>query len=206
MIMSFSDLAKHGLKIRGIIHLGAHTAEEYESYASLTDKVIWFEANQDLYQKIVQTTKNNPGHRIVMKAVSDYDGTGIFRLVNHDYSSSLLPLLEHKRYYPSYVEVEQRRVPVTRLDTFFHEERVSPNEFNFLAMDIQGGEACAIRGCGEMLKHIDYIYTEVNEAELYKGCMILPEFDRLLAEKGFVRRETKMYPEQWGDAFYTRFL
>ena len=57
-----------------------------------------------------------------------------------------------------------------------------------------------------MLKHIDYIYTEVNEAELYKGCMILPEFDRLLAEKGFVSRETKMYPEQWGDAFYTRFL
>ena len=56
------------------------------------------------------------------------------------------------------------------------------------------------------MKKIDYIYSEVNKAELYEGCAQMNELDNFLGEYGFKRVET-YWPEtwdNWGDAFYIK--
>jgi len=202
MIPLAKVVRRYGISIRGIIHVGAHIGEEAADYAAVDD-VIWFEANRALENKL-RTNVTNPKHKIVMCAVSDTDGEADFHVVNNVYSSSLLPLKDHLLHYPSITETGILRVPTVRLDTFFNQSRLDPSHFNFINLDIQGGEAMALLGLGRLIEHIDAVYAEVNEAELYAGCLTLPHFDAMLAERGFKRVETHMTPQQWGDAVYVR--
>jgi hypothetical protein len=53
-----------------------------------------------------------------------------------------------------------------------------------------------------LLKGIDYIYTEVNETDIYKDCALIGEIDEYLSD--FERVETAMTEFKWGDALYRR--
>ena len=59
-----------------------------------------------------------------------------------------------------------------------------------------------IKGAAETLKNIDTIYTEVNRAEVYEGCVQIDELDYLLSD--FERVETSWAGGTWGDAIYKR--
>jgi len=74
----------------------------------------------------------------------------------------------------------------------------------FINLDIQGVELRAIKGLGEYLSHIDYIYTEVNEDSVYENNDLLKDIDKYLLLKGFSRKETCIINGNWGDALYTR--
>ena len=54
------------------------------------------------------------------------------------------------------------------------------------------------------MSYIDYIYTEVNEEELYEGCALIDEIDEFLTLFNFERVKTHMTKEKWGDAFYIK--
>ena len=71
-------------------------------------------------------------------------------------------------------------------------------------LDIQGAELLALKGAGEILKHIDYIYTEVNVNELYEGCALLPELESFLKKRGFKIFAIEMTQHGWGDAFFVK--
>lgn len=43
------DLVQHiSIPIRGVVHVGAHLAEENSEYMKLTNRVVWIEANPTL--------------------------------------------------------------------------------------------------------------------------------------------------------------
>ena len=53
------------------------------------------------------------------------------------------------------------------------------------------------------LNEIDYIYTEVNNEELYENCSLVDEIDRFLKFHNFIRVTTAWHDDlAWGDAFY----
>ena len=55
------------------------------------------------------------------------------------------------------------------------------------------------------LNHIQYIYTEVNTEEVYKGCNLIGEIDDYLHGFGFERVAQDIYSQfGWGDAFYIK--
>jgi hypothetical protein len=54
------------------------------------------------------------------------------------------------------------------------------------------------------ISSVKYIYSEVNVEEVYKGCDQINELDNFLKIHGFVRVDTKVLREGWGDAFYKR--
>ena len=56
----------------------------------------------------------------------------------------------------------------------------------------------------EYLHKIDYIYTEINSEEVYKGCNLVIEMDAYLKQFGFKRVETCWTIWKWGDAFYIK--
>jgi len=48
------------------------------------------------------------------------------------------------------------------------------------------------------------IYTEVNTADVYKGCGQLQDLDSFLGDHGLKRVMTRMTDQNWGDAIYIR--
>jgi hypothetical protein len=73
-----------------------------------------------------------------------------------------------------------------------------------LNIDVQGVELNVIKSLGDAIDEFDFIYTEVNIAEVYKGCCLLNEIDVYLESKGFTRVTIKMTRNDWGDAFYMK--
>ncbi len=75
---------------------------------------------------------------------------------------------------------------------------------NFWNFDIQGAELMALKGAAESLQHVDALYLEVNEKELYVGCGLIDEIDAFLQVRQFKRVITEMTVHGWGDALYVK--
>lgn len=198
-------LRKYQMELKGVIHGGAHECEEMEYYKKngLTeDKVIWFEANPNLKEKM---EKINSALKIYNYAIcEESDKTLTFYVTNNFQSSSILPLKTHKRHYPNIQVREKIEVQTIRMDDFFSRNNLDIKEFNFLNLDIQGAELLAIKGMGELLTNMEMLYLEINKEELYENCALIYDLDAYLEEKNFVRLDTKWTGQGWGDAFYLR--
>lgn len=191
---------KYNIKFSGILHIGAHECEEivfYDKYIG-RDNVLWIDA----IDKKVEISKNKFENILIEHAaVSDVSEPIIFNITNNGQSSSILELDKHLSYYP-HITVSQK-IEMNSVITKDILEKYNI-KFNFVNLDIQGAELKALKGMEKYLYDIDYIYTEVNIASLYKGCVLLDELDNYLSKFGFVRKETQMTEQEWGDAFYIK--
>jgi FkbM family methyltransferase len=204
---------------KGIIHVGAHQAEEISVYDLLRIKnVVWIEANSELIsslqEKIYQpknlfqktfNLKPHKKHVLINSLISDEDNKEYeFKITNNAESSSILELDQHLKYHPEIHVVNSKYLTSKRLDTIVKEHSINMKKFNFLNLDIQGAELLALKGFSENLAHIKYIYTEVNNEELYKDCALIGDLDNYLSTYGFKRKETRLTEYKWGDAFYIK--
>lgn len=193
-------LSKYNLNIKGIIHIGAHELEEKIFYNKLNCQVIWIEGNINIVNKY-----RHSGDIIYCAVISDKDEEEKEFIITNGYqSSSILELKTHKQEHPEIHEIYRYKVKTKRLDTLMQEQNVDLTNLNFLNIDIQGAELLALKGAGKVLDHMDYLYLEVNEKELYEGCALLPELDDFLEKANFTRVETSMTKHGWGDALYIR--
>lgn len=204
MLLDLNELvAKYDLKITGILHVGAHLAEEASLYHLLgMSNVWWIEGNSDNISKIDKVVEPY-GHQVIDAVISDKQGEEVvFHITNYEsMSSSLLEFGSHVSFSPDTVFVEHRTVYTVTLDELkkFYEF----TDVNFLNMDLQGAELLALKGAMELLPQIDYIYTEVNDQEVYRGCAKVWELDEFLSD--FDRVETGWVDDQgWGDGLYLR--
>ncbi len=197
---------KYKMNMKGVLHLGAHEGNELPIYEQmLVPNVMFVEANPTVFERLQQKDSDVCSVTHVCAAVSDYTGKAQFNITNSDQSSSLLELGRHKQLYPSIECVDQIDVQVFRLDDLFATYNLDASFYNFLNMDIQGVELKALQGAPETLKHIDYINTEVNRTELYKGCALVGELVAFLSEKGFQKMETSFkFSREWGDYLFVR--
>jgi FkbM family methyltransferase len=188
------------MKIHGILHIGAHDCEEEKFYhAKGIRNIIWIEALKEKVEKFSGERK------IYNYVVSDKDDQEItFKITNNYQSSSILPLKTHLKEHPHIHVIENRVLKTKRMDTVYEKERIDVKYANFLNLDIQGAELMALKGMGTILNNFDYVYTEVNQKELYEGCCLLGELDEFLGGKGFKRVELNMTKFGWGDALYIR--
>ena len=189
--------------IRGILHVGAHECEEQPDYDKIgltMDKVMWFEAMKDKVE-----TYRKLGYDIYNLVVSDKDDEVVkFNITNNGQSSSMLEMDTHLTQHPHVTVVATVDMITTTLKTFIDTNKVNIDDYNMLNLDIQGAELKALKGLGEYITKMDYIYTEVNTNTLYKDCALLPEIDEYLQQYGFKRKITKMTLHEWGDAFYVK--
>lgn len=192
--------------ITGVIHIGAHECEEKEGYINKfhldESQIIWIDA---LENKVNEIKQKCPKTIIYNACISDVDNLLVSFMVTNNYqSSSMLNFKTHAQEHPSVHELYRVNLYTKKLDTLIKENNINLNH-NFINLDIQGAELLALKGGEKTLEGVDYIYTEINEKELYEGCCLLPELDLYLKNKGFVRILTSMTPHGWGDAFYIRF-
>lgn len=207
MIFSYQFLLnKYNISPKGIIHIGAHYAEESTIYARCgTERVLWIEGNPSLLPIIQDNISIYTQNNVFQALLSDTDDDEIiFNITNASMSSSILALGTHKELYPD-IKVEKELVLYSsRIDTFVKKIKIIINEYDFVNIDIQGAELLALKGFGDLLDNINYIYTEVNIDNVYEGCPLLDEMDEFLTLKGFQRVELSLKYKSWGDAFYIR--
>jgi FkbM family methyltransferase len=206
MLIKFSEIVnKYGLP-KGIIHIGAHLMEERNDYKSQgLYNTIWVEANPKVYSNIEFINNESSNERVFNYAISDEDNKLYeFNITNNGQSSSILKLDKHKIHHPQIHVSEVINVNSKRMDTLLLENNINIDNYDFLNIDIQGAELMALKGFGNLLNNIKYIYTEINTNTLYKDCALVSEIDEYLSKYEFKRVETSMTEFEWGDALYIK--
>lgn len=207
MLIPFRDITRdYDPDIRGILHVGAHLAEEAKSYAEAgVENVIWIEGNPELAGELLENLKQCPKHRAITAIVGDVDGEEMdFRVTSNRESSSLLPLAKHRKYHPNVQVEKMEKITTARIDSLISLREIVDGNYTFVNLDLQGAELMALKGMGELLDSMNWVYVEVNLTDLYRGCPLLSDMDTFLLSKGFVRRETRITKYMWGDALYQR--
>ena len=208
MFIKINDIKKTypNLPIKGIIHIGAHEAEEYEDYKEVSvDKIIWVEANPDLISYLENKFTGLNNIKIFNEAIFDEEKIVSFKISNNLQSSSILNLKEHKKLFPDVHYVKEIQTKTKRFDNLCIENNIDINDYNFLNVDVQGADLNVILSFGDLLNKIDFIYSEVNTIEVYEGCHTIEQFDKVMLDKGFERVMTHIYHGGgWGDALYIK--
>lgn len=190
---------KHKLRIKGVVHAGAHHGEEYKDYTRYTRNVIFIEPAKEAIEVL---KLKFPQVKLYECALGASETTLTLNTEKHNkgQSNSLLKPAKHLEQYPDIIFDDSQTVNVNKLDNLGFDR----NYFNFLAMDIQGYELEALKGATWTLDHIDYIYCEVNRDEVYEGCARVEQLDEYLKKWNFQRIETNWGGGTWGDALYIK--
>lgn len=203
MLLSLQQLIdKYSLKINGVIHIGAHFGEEVPDYIKHGIKdIVLIEPCKQAYQKLFN--RFGPHHHIKLYniACGTTDGVGTMHTEtrNQGQSNSLLKPAKHLDFYPDIIFNGAEEVRIQRLDSL-----QLGTKYNMINIDVQGSEGHVFLGAKKTLEHIDYIYSEINEAgaNLYEGAIDVNELDAILND--FQRVETYWTGQGWGDALYVR--
>lgn len=201
MLIPLSTLVKkHNLNIRGIIHVGAHYAEEHEDYLKEGVRdIVYIEASKKSFYHLCRK-RFDEKVKLFNIAVADVEGEMEMHTetANQGQSSSLLQPGTHLKHYPSIKFDSRETVAVTLLDKL----PIDKSLYNMMNIDVQGAELMVLKGSHQTLDYIDYIYLEVNKEEVYLNCAKVEEIDHFLNE--FSRVETAWTGQGWGDALYIR--
>lgn len=211
MLLDFNYLKnKYDLKIDGILHIGAHFGEEYETYESNNIKnLIFFEPVPVTFEKLKE--KLNSKAVLVNTALGNSEGKISMNVetANNGQSSSILKPALHLAQYPHIKFEDTVEVNITTLDKFMLEYHSNGfmgefPKYNMINIDVQGYELEVFKGAIKTLENIDYIITEVNRDVVYHQCPFIEDLDLFLKQFGFERVETDWAGHTWGDAFYIK--
>jgi FkbM family methyltransferase len=207
MLISLTELiSKYEMNINGAIHVGAHYGEELKDYVNNgIEKMILFEPLQENFSILTNSVSN------LIKDINCLDIklfnvalgseetiSKMFVSSNEKQSSSILKPKEHLTHHPNVVFPSTEEVEVKKLDSF------DTYNYNFLNMDVQGYELEVLKGAKKTLKQVDYVYCEVNRAEVYENNAFIEEIDEFLSVYKLTRVETDWAGGIWGDALYVK--
>lgn len=191
---------KYNIQFKGVLHVGAHECEEiiyYDKYLPRS-KVLWVEA---IPEKVEQCKKLFNDLLIEQAVVSDKIETVTFNISNNGQSSSMLDLGSHKQHHPHIHYVDSFTAETKLLKDIIGNYEI---DYNFINLDIQGAELNALKGMGDYLNNVDFLYTEINAEYIYKDCAIVGELDEFLLQFDLYRVETYWTEYNWGDALYMK--
>jgi FkbM family methyltransferase len=203
MILDLSKIKEDfNLKIKGVIHIGAHYGEEHSTYKQLDIKNnIYFEPLKTNFNILKNNVTDNS---ILYNFALGNENKTIEMFVdeaNMGGSSSVLKPDLHLHQYPHIQFTKKETVEMKRLDDI----KFDRNLFNFINIDVQGYELEVLKGAEDTLSNIDYIMSEVNRESLYENCVLIDELDLFLEKFNFKRVLTDWAGQTWGDAFYFKF-
>lgn len=202
MLLDFDFLIKkYNLKIKGVIHIGAHYGEEHLHYKKHNiENLSYFEPLKKNFKVLEEKIKDKS---LLFNIALGNDNSQIDMFVesnNNGQSSSILKPILHLNQYPYIVFNEVETVQMKKLD----DVGLVIGNYNLINIDVQGYELEVFKGASKILDSIDYIITEVNRDEVYENCAKVDQLDLFLKNYGFERVETSWDGHTWGDAFYLK--
>lgn len=189
------------MNIKGIIHIGGHFGEELAEYVRTgIQNIVVFEPLESnfnvLFENVNNLNANIIGHQVALGP--EEKEIEMFVSSNEGLSSSVLKPKVHLTQYKDITFNQIEKVEMKTLDSYNYVD------YNFINMDVQGYELEVLKGGSETLKHIDYVYCEVNRDEVYENNAYVEEIDEFLSSYNMERVETNWEGGTWGDALYIR--
>lgn len=181
---------KYNIAPAGVLHVGANIGEEAALYDSLgIKKVIWIEANSDLFPKLTDNISRYPDHVAYHFAAGNVNQTVTLNIAsNGGQSSSLLEMGTHQQSHPDVHYIAGMEVGMFRIDHDLGSGEL--NNCDFLNVDVQGVELQVLQGMGKLSQQFRWAYTEVNQREVYQGCTLIDSLDAFMMDLGLRRVET----------------
>ena len=189
-------------KINGIIQVGANIGQELKILTKYSENIYLFEPLTEAFDLLTKNISQYSNIQIFKYALGEKSEIKKINISNENFSasSSLLEPSLHLDYFPEIKFDNFEEVKVKRFDEIDFKFNA-----NFLILDVQGYELYVVKGFGEYIKNIDFIFTEVSTKELYKNSVLIVELDSILSDLGYVRTKTKIASNKpQGDALYIR--
>jgi len=190
-----SLLDQYRERASGVLHLGAHKGQEREIYKKFDLKVMWVEANPEIFKQLEANIASYEGNVALCALVADvperqYD----FHISNNSdgVSSSLYKFGEHASGPDSLWPdlglemVNKISLRSTTLDLLYRNKRVEFENYDFWVLDLQGAELLALKGAAEALALCKYLYVEVSLVEVYEEGVLWEQLQSFLTDHGFV--------------------
>jgi FkbM family methyltransferase len=198
-------ISTENIKIRGIIHVGAHYGEQHSIYKNWeVNRVIYFEPIKGTFETLSKRITDAELYNFALgnqsKAVEMYvERQSQLGLDACGMSSVLTPISD----ISSHFNTEKQKVEMRRLDEF------NFTDCNFLNIDTQGYELEVLKGSENTLNYIDCILIEVwrnntTSPIQYKGAPVIEEITNFLENHGFILHQVDWAGGCWGDAFYKK--
>ena len=201
-------LIQFNLKPSGIVHVGAHLAQERDLYRELNiEPVLWIEAHPAIFKVAKELLSHYSNQRIINAALWNKSGELIVftEAGNEGSSSSLLDLGLITAVHPQVVARKQIVVRTSTLAEVLVEHWNFTYKIDFLLIDTQGAESKVIEGLGEQISQFKYLLAEVSTKKLYKKAMLFNNFIKLLDTKNFQLLCSHVNSTTgWGDALFVR--
>jgi len=202
MIISLgSIIRKYDINISGVIHVGGHIGQEMQSYKDNNiNNLIVFEPQKEPFAKLSKVAKSMNFENLELHNVAlGTENKTVEMHCNIDgLCSSILKPKHVLVQYPDITFDSTETVEMVTMDSIIPED----HSYNFINMDTQGYELEVLKGATTTLNKIDYVYTEVNNTEVYENNAMIEDIDEFLKSYNMTRVETDWIGGTWGDAFY----
>ena len=171
-------------KSKGVLHIGAHLAEERFEYELLGVSVIWIEGIPEYYSQVLKNLELFPNQSAWCYFLSDKSASEVpFYLANNDRASSSLFQLGDKSGYPELTMNDQILIETHRIDEIVGCEFFQ--KYDHVVIDVQGAELAVLFGFGDLLYSVKSMKIEVSTYEVYNGGAKYLEIKQYLANFGF---------------------
>lgn len=198
-------------QVKGVIHLGADAPCMqlflYQKYK--VPNILLVEGNPE-HAKFYKEGKQNLDNALfVSEVISDKDDEDVsFRLIYSDdmTNKGCSSILEYsgQNIFPFISERDIFKTKTCSVDGLFKKYSLNKENYNFLAMDIQGAELLALKGFSNFPSSLAFIHTEVCFTELYKGQPLYGDIKEFLKQNGFVEFEMMKLHPTFGDALFIK--
>lgn len=163
-----------------LIEVGAFDGSDSLQYHSKGYRVYTFEPKRDLYENLVNKTRDLENYTVIQKAVCLTNGETMFNICKAGGASSILPFRSdeelEKTWSANRTDVqysgESYMVNTTRLDTFIEEYGLENETIDFLHIDAQGVDLECLMSLGKYLKNVKEGIIETvieKERSIYIG-------------------------------------
>jgi FkbM family methyltransferase len=171
----------------GVIHVGANTGQERETYAHRGLSVVWIEPIPQIYEQLVLNIAPFPKQRAIKALVTDKDGDNhLLHVSSHEgQSSSIFDLHLHRDIWPHISYLRDIAVTSATLPSVLVSAGVKTEDHDALIIDSQGSELLVLRGSEKILPRFKYIEVEAADFESYRGGATMAQIIQFLSDHGF---------------------
>ena len=195
MIEKFINYINDKNKAYVIFDIGSRDCQQsIEFYKTFPNaKIYAFECNPNTLDLCEQNIISYQDRITLIKgAVCDYDGSITFYPINQEKTkttwkdgnpgASSLFKSNGKYTVETYVQ-DEITTNCHRLDTIMNKHNIPC--VDIIWMNLQGAELLALKGLGNKLSFVEYLYTEVSHREIYTGQVMYKELNDYMIKNNF---------------------
>ena len=185
-------------KVSGVIHVGANTGQERDTYKAFGLQVIWIEPISEVFQTLRTNLVGYSGQRALQYLVTDQDDAEyLFHIANNGgQSSSIFDFQMHRDIWPQIAYERDITLRSTTLTSLIQKEQINATDYQALILDTQGSELLVLKGARAILSGFRFVKLEVADFESYKGCCQVRDIEQFLHPYGFVEFARRKFAER----------